>query len=150
MPSLFTALKCTTLQEAVAKPTLSFCRQGGLVCAALRCQGQQHPGKSCQKSARKSWAATKHSACICAVCRWWGKQNRSWVISSILSMEMSAYTFESTQTRCTSNSQQPQDGDSLNLLFAFAVWLNKHEAIDDSWPRFASGSVVTWIINANF
>ncbi len=60
-------LKCITLQEAAGKPILSFHRQGGLRCVAVCCQGQQQPGKSCQKSARKSRAATKHMYLCCAV-----------------------------------------------------------------------------------
>lgn len=36
--------------------------------------------------------------CICAVHWWWGQQGRSWLIGSILSMEMSAYTMEEELT----------------------------------------------------
>lgn len=60
------------------------------MCSSLLPRTQQ-PGKSCHKSARKLRAASK---LICAVQWWWGKQGRSWMIGSILSMEMFAYTTE--------------------------------------------------------
>lgn len=54
-------LECTTLHKAEEKPTLSSLRQGGLRYVAVQ------SGKSCQRSARKSRAASKHMYLCCAL-----------------------------------------------------------------------------------
>lgn len=108
-------LQCTTLQKAAQKPMVSFHRQGGLRYVAVCCQGQQQPGKSCQKSARKSRAATRHTYLCCALMMRKNKA-RSGLIGSILSMEISACTTEGELPvhsdklyEETPISQQPQD-----------------------------------------
>ncbi|KAG8008494.1 hypothetical protein GBF38_019679, partial [Nibea albiflora] len=109
-------LQCTTLQKAAQKPMVSFHRQGGLGYVAVCCQGQQQPGKSCQRSARKSRAATKHTYLCCALMMRKNKA-RSGLIGSILSMEICACTTEGElpvhsdkSYEETPISQQPQDG----------------------------------------
>lgn len=54
-------LECTTLHKAEEKPMLSSLRQGGLRYVAVQ------SGKSCQRSARKSRAASKHMYLCCAL-----------------------------------------------------------------------------------
>lgn len=129
-------LQCTTLQKAAQKPMVSFHRQGGLRYVAVCCQGQQQPGKSCQKSGRKSRAATEHTYPCCALMM---RENtaRSGLIGSILSMEVSACTTEGELPvnsdklyEETPISQQPQDymtawTTSSTFLSAWGVLQNK-------------------------
>lgn len=95
---------------------LSSIRQGGLRYVAVQ------SGKSCQGSARKSRAASKHASV-----HWrWGEQGGSWLMGSILSMENGRGAAGSLRQVVWRNSLFPAATrlyDSFNQLFTTAFYL---------------------------
>lgn len=82
-------LECTTLQKAVESqyfPSTDKVDSDVLLCVA---KDNNNLGKAVRKVPENH--GQPPDICICAVHWWRGKQGRSWLIGSILSMEMSAY-----------------------------------------------------------